>query len=636
MGKALVDNRYELRGLVGSGGMADVYLACDEVLGRYVALKLLKARYAEDEEFVERFRREARSAAALSNPYIVPIFDRGETEDGTYYITMEYLPGGTLKDWISTKGALPPQTAAEVALQIAEALKAAHERGIVHRDVKPRNILVANSGHVKVTDFGIARAADATTVSHTGDILGSAKYMSPEQAVGEQVGPASDLYSLGVVLYEMLTGRVPFEVEIPADVPIRHADGPPHRPRELNPEVPVGMDTIVMRLLAKDPENRYSSAAELIEELGRMQHGLPPVVSSGEKVTSAALTTPETLILPQSAPAGGTRPRRSRLPWLLTAFVALIAVLGVASWLLWQDSRADSIADVPGVLGKPSEGAGQEPPGLKEAKVPEVEGLTEQEARERLVEAGFRPEIRSRESTEADPGIVLEQSVPGGKQAEKGSTILLTVAKAPAAARVPNLVGLSYPEAENKLEELGFLLGGVQEAPSDTVPAGVIMKQDPPAGTTREAGAYVYLTTSLGSSEGSGASEGQQPVATATQHDSSGEPLSAEEAVAAAVRSHYEAIGAGNFEAAYSYFGPSFRSQHDQASWIEGEQSYRIQDSTINSLEVDEVLGTTATATVDVSFVDNTGTPRFLIVWSLVKEGGEWKLNEQLSAQRIG
>jgi len=183
---------------------------------------------------------------------------------------------------------------------------------------------------------------------------------------------------------------------------------------------------------------------------------------------------------------------------------------------------------------------------------------------------------------------------------------------------------------------LGFLLGGVQEAPSDTVPAGVIMKQDPPAGTTREAGAYVYLTTSLGSSEGSGASEGQQPVATATQHDSSGEPLSAEEAVAAAVRSHYEAIGAGNFEAAYSYFGPSFRSQHDQASWIEGEQSYRIQDSTINSLEVDEVLGTTATATVDVSFVDNTGTPRFLIVWSLVKEGGEWKLNEQLSAQRIG
>src|SRR5215218_7083921 len=345
MARNLIDQRYELRTLVGSGGMADVYLAGDEVLGREIALKMLKERYAQNEEFVERFRREAKSAAVLSSPYIVPIFDRGETEDGAYYITMEYLPGGTLKDKITATGALPSEEAAEVALQVAEALKTAHARGVIHRDIKPRNILLADSGHVKVADFGIARAADATTISHTGDILGSAKYMSPEQAVGEQVGPASDIYSLGVVLYEMLTGRVPFEVETPADVPIRHADGPPHRPRELNPEVPVGMDTIVMRLLAKDPENRYSSAAELIEELGRMQHGLPPVVSSGEKVTSAALTTPETLILPQSAPAGGTRPRRSRLPWLLTAFVALIAVLGVASWLLWQDSRADSIAD---------------------------------------------------------------------------------------------------------------------------------------------------------------------------------------------------------------------------------------------------------------------------------------------------
>ncbi|MDQ3862816.1 MAG: protein kinase, partial [Actinomycetota bacterium] len=203
--------------------MADVYLACDEVLGREVALKLLKDRYAANQEFVERFRREAKSAAALSSPYVVPIFDRGETEDGTYYITMEYLPGGTLKDRMVTTGALRPQVTAEVALQVAEALKAAHVRGVVHRDIKPRNILVADSGHVKVADFGIARAAEATTISDLGEILGSAKYMSPEQAAGEQVGATSDLYSLGVVLYEMLTGRVPFEVETPADVPIRHA-----------------------------------------------------------------------------------------------------------------------------------------------------------------------------------------------------------------------------------------------------------------------------------------------------------------------------------------------------------------------------------------------------------------------------
>src|SRR5215208_6996689 len=199
VGTNLIDDRYEMRGLVGSGGMADVYLAHDEVLDRDIALKLLKARYAEDEEFVERFRREAKSAAALTSPYIVPIFDRGETEDGTYYIAMEYLPGGTLKDRLRIRGALPPRAAAEVALQVAKALNTAHLRGVVHRDIKPRNMLVTDTGHVKVADFGIARAADATTISHTGDILGSAKYMSPEQAAGDQVGPASGLYSLGVV-----------------------------------------------------------------------------------------------------------------------------------------------------------------------------------------------------------------------------------------------------------------------------------------------------------------------------------------------------------------------------------------------------------------------------------------------------
>src|SRR5918997_3605495 len=187
--RTLIDDRYELRGPVGSGGMADVFVAHDEVLDRDVALKLLKDHYAENEEFVERFKREARNAASLSHPNIVSIFDRGESEDGTYYIAMEYLPGGTLKDRILKRGALPPQMAAEVALQIAEALQAAHKRGIIHRDVKPRNILVAESGDVKVTDFGIARAADATTTSHLGDILGTAKYMSPEQAMGEPARP---------------------------------------------------------------------------------------------------------------------------------------------------------------------------------------------------------------------------------------------------------------------------------------------------------------------------------------------------------------------------------------------------------------------------------------------------------------
>jgi eukaryotic-like serine/threonine-protein kinase len=633
--RTLIDDRYELRGPVGSGGMADVFVAHDEVLDRDVALKLLKDHYAENEEFVERFKREARNAASLSHPNIVSIFDRGESEDGTYYIAMEYLPGGTLKDRILKRGALPPQMAAEVALQIAEALQAAHKRDIIHRDVKPRNILVAGSGDVKVTDFGIARAADATTISNLGDILGTAKYMSPEQAMGEPVGPASDLYSLGVVLYEMLTGRVPFEADTPADVSAKHADQLPPHPREVNPEVPEGMDALVMRLLARDPADRYGSATELIEELRRVREGLPPLSSSGEEATTAALVAPP---LPTAAP-GGTEPRRRRrrrLSWTLMAFVALIALLaavgGTVGWNLWQDYNEG------GVPGEAAEGARGEPPGTEEAKVPDVEGLTEQAARERLAGAGFEVEVRLREGPVEDAGRVLEQSVASGKEAEKGSKILLTVGEAPEVAKVPDLVGLSYPEAENKLLESGFLLGGVKEAPSGTVPEGMIMEQHPPPGATRDTGTYVYLTTSLGPPpEGGGAGEAQEGSgSTESRHDVPSEALSEEDAVAGAVRGHYQAIGAGNLEEAYSYFGPTFRSQHDQAGWIASERSYEIQSSTIHSLTVEEVLGTTATATVDVSFVDNTGTPRFVIVWGLVKEGGRWKLDEQFSAQRIG
>src|SRR5215212_2189977 len=517
MGKTLVDERYELRGLVGSGGMADVFLAHDEILDRDVALKLLKTRYAENEELVERFRRETRSAASLSHPHVVSVFDGGETEDGTYYIAMEYLPGGTLKDHILKRGALLPWMAAEVALQIAKALRAAHVRGIVHRDVKPRNILITDSGHVKVADFGIARAAEATTISDFGDILGSAKYMSPEQAMGEPVGPASDLYSLGVVLYEMLTGRVPFEVEIPADVPVRHAGGPPRRPKEIKSEVPEALGAITMRLLATNPEKRFGSAAQLIKDLRRMQDGLSPIVSSGHGATTAALGTPPAPTLLAPAPGGSGPRRRARFP-VVAAFVLLALLSAVGSAAGWNLLRDPGAASIPEILrstleGPPAE-AMQEPSVPEEA--PEVIGLTGQDARERLARGGFETEVRPQRSPEEDAAGMLEQPVPGEKKAQEASKSLLTVGETPEVAKVPNLVGLSYPEAENKLEEAGFLLGGVQEAPSDAVPVGVIMKQGTPAATTREAGTYVYITTSLGPSEGSGASKRIPSVSNST------------------------------------------------------------------------------------------------------------------------
>jgi len=481
--------------------MADVYLAYDQVLGRHVAIKLLKDRYARDEEFVERFRREAKSAAALVNRHIVPIFDWGEAKDGAYYIVMEYVPEGDLWDRIKGQRRLSPRTAAAVGLQVAEALQAAHKRGIIHRDVKPRNILIDGSGHVKVADFGIAWAVEATTISHPGDILGSVKYMSPEQAAGEQVGPYSDLYSLGVVLYEMLTGRVPFDATTPAEVAAEHAGGPPTHPRELNPEVSKGLDATVMKLLATDPEDRYGSAGELIEDFGRVRAGLLPVAPFENEPTATALTdaAAQTLILPGSGAAAGSSPgaRRGRAVWLLAAFAVLVAALGIGGWSLLRDG-------VPGVLeskvDKPPHTAERARSDHEEVEVPSIKGLGEREARRRLDEAGFRAEVRSRESPEKDAGKVIEQSVAGGEEAREGSEIVLTIGEGPRLAKVPNLVGLTYSEAEGELEQIGLQLGGVQEVSSETVPAGVIAGQDPQAGSTLERGSYVYLTTSIGPS----------------------------------------------------------------------------------------------------------------------------------------
>jgi tRNA A-37 threonylcarbamoyl transferase component Bud32 len=634
MGRKLIDQRYELRSLVGSGGMAEVYLARDEVLGREVALKLLKERYAENEEFVERFRREAKSAAVLSSPYIVPIFDRGETEDGTYYITMEYLPGGTLKDRITATGALRPQEAMEVALQVAEALETAHARGVVHRDIKPRNILLADSGHVKVADFGIARAADATTISTTGDILGSAKYMSPEQAAGDQVGPASDLYSLGVVLYEMLTGRVPFEVATPADVPIRHAVAPPLRPKEVDPEIPEDLGAITMRLLATSSEDRYGSADEVVRELQRVRTGVTLAGSStGRATTETAPNVPKGSSPP--LPAQSVSRWRRVLP-TLTVLAALLILLAVG-WGLWRNGGGGSIlrALTERLPTEASQDAKQTPAAPETIRVPAVKGMTEQAARQRLAETGFKVGVQRRESPAEDSGKVIGQSVPGGEEAKRGSQVLLTVGEGQQVTKVPDLTGLPYSEAENRLEEAGFLLGGVKEETSETVPAGVIMKQNPPPGTELDPGSYVYLTDSVGPpAEGTGGTQSASSTVTAKNVPSDG--VSGEEAaVAAAVRGHYEAIGAGNFEEAYSYFGPTLRSQTNEASWIAGEESSQIQSITINFLEVNEVSGNTATATVDISSINKTETARFHIVWVLVKEGGVWKLDHQLSGQRV-
>jgi eukaryotic-like serine/threonine-protein kinase len=540
----LVDKRYRLVKSLGSGGMADVYLAHDDILDRDVALKVMSSRYASDEEFVERFKREAQSAAALSHPNIVSIFDRGESEDGTYYIAMEYLPGGTLKNRIVKRGALPAHTAAAVALQMAEALRAAHERDVIHRDIKPHNILITGLGDVKVTDFGIARAAASSTMTRTGHILGTAHYISPEQAMGEPVGPASDLYSLGVVLYEMLTGELPFDADTPLGIAMKHVNGHLRPPKELNPSVPDGINAITLRLLAKSPEDRYASDSELIEDLERVCAGLDPSGATTEMMPHAVAPTTRHTPPPPPQRIDRNKMRRRRGAPLLLLLLALLvlAALTWAGYTLLQDRQAGNTAPqigVPDLVGMSLDGArekigddfevevaksvsGERPVdtildqnpsagkaekgskisvtvvGTRVSDVPDVVGSGRSEAEQKLKDAGFEVRVGDRASSFDNQGLVMSQDPSGGAQAEVGSEITVTVGTGPSSVPVPRLYGNTPAQAESVLQGAGLKLGTQSQDYNSDVAEDSIFLQDPSGGENVEPGTAVDVTVSLG------------------------------------------------------------------------------------------------------------------------------------------
>ena len=527
--------------------MAEVYLAHDDVLDRDVALKVMSGRYADDEEFVERFRREAQSAAALSHSNIVSIYDRGESEDGTYYIAMEYLPGGTLKDRILQRGALPPETAAAVALQIAEALQAAHRSGVVHRDIKPHNVLVTASGDVKVGDFGIARAASSSTMTKTGSILGTAHYISPEQAMGEPVSPQSDLYSLGVVLYEMLTGSLPYDAETSIGIAMKHVNAHLVPPVAVNPEVPKGISAITVRLLSKNPEDRYADANELIRDLERVLDGLEPLAMSETQVMRHVESPggSPTRVVPPPRLQQGKRERRRWLPILL--FLLLLALLGAAAYtattgILQPVAEQEETASVtaPDLSGKTIAQARQEAEGtygilqnqrveseepvgtivaqdpaagetwqenadiyvdVSDGKeVPNVEGQPRNEAIQSLEGAGFEVNEETETSSAVEEGDVIRQDPRGGagERAEAGSTVTITLSEGPETVTVPDLYNLTPEGANSVLAEAGLKLGNQTQQASTAVTAGSIISQTPPAQSSAKPGSSVDVAVSTG------------------------------------------------------------------------------------------------------------------------------------------
>ena len=493
------DGRYRIVRKLGTGGMADVYLAEDQELGRRVAIKILNDRHAADDQFVERFRREAKNAAGLSHPNIVSVYDRG-TAEGTYYIAMEYLDGRSLKELIVSRGPAPVKTAVEYARQVLAAVGFAHRHGIVHRDIKPHNVLVTgDDGRLKVTDFGIARSG-ASQMTEVGSIIGTAQYLSPEQARGSPVDQTSDLYSVGVVLYELLTGQVPFTGETPLEIAMKHLSEVPKPPSELRPEVPHDLDLVVLRALAKDPADRYQTAEEMDADLERVLSGMPVGAETAEAATAvlsgagliaaaptSVITRPTRAVTPRPGPPGGTPPagyygyegpprrRRPIWPWILS--ILLLCAAGAAAWFAYtkiQDQLNKS----------------------KPVAVPNVERLRESLAVQKISNAGLTPHVIRKFDDAIEKGVVISQSPNAGVRVAKNSAIDITVSRGPPQVTVPNVLGKSRDDAVAALSDLG-LKPSVHTVHSNKTP-NTVTGQDPQAGMKVVKGSRVRINVSSG------------------------------------------------------------------------------------------------------------------------------------------
>jgi serine/threonine-protein kinase len=493
----IVDGRYRVVGRIGSGGMADVYLAEDSHLGRQVALKLLHRRFSQDQEFVERFRREASAAAGLQHPNVVGVYDRG-SYDGTYYIAMEYCEGVTLKNVIERDAPMDPARAIGIAKQILIAARFAHKRGVIHRDLKPQNVMLDAEDHAKVTDFGIARAG-GSEITEVGAIMGTAQYLSPEQAQGADVTAASDLYSIGVVLFEMLTAHAPFQGDTAVAVALKHVSETPRSPREFVPIAPA-LEAIVMKSLAKLPADRYTDADAFIADLDEASMRLdePPGETQSTQrfaavpvpvpVGGAVAATDATAIAPEPVsgevidayPPDGLPPddeeerrRKRRRTWLIVGGIVGAVALVLIGVLLLR--------------------------GPAQRTVPAVQGQTLESATQAIENAGFKLDVRRR-SDPAAIDVVIDQ-VPGPNQkADKGSIVTITVSNGPSTVKVPDVVGDSQSTARDRIKRVG-LKPKFQNESSTKVASGLVIRTDPGADNAIDRGSTVTVFVSSGAKQ---------------------------------------------------------------------------------------------------------------------------------------
>jgi serine/threonine-protein kinase len=485
----LFDGRYRIMRKLGTGGMANVYLAEDQELGRRVAIKILDDRHAGDEQFIERFRREAKNAASLSHPNIVSIYDRGEAE-GTYYIAMEYLDGRSLKELILSRGPAPVNVAIDYTRQILAALRFAHRHGIVHRDIKPHNVLVDAEGRLKVTDFGIARAG-ASQMTEAGSIIGTAQYLSPEQAKGAPVDQTSDLYSVGVLLYELLTGTAPFSGDTPVEIAMKHLSSVPEPPSAHRAEIPHDLDLVVMRALAKDPSERYQSAEEFDADLARVLRGAS-VSRATEDAATAIISRPPPVVSPAVATAVTRQqsrvpyapppayydyeePRRRAIwPWLLALLFVAGAIVG--GYFLYQQIQSQLNAST--------------------VHVDQYVGLRELQADTKIRDAGLVPLVIRQPNGTVPETYVFRQDPQPGTKLNKGAQVTLWSSSGKPQTTVPNVIGDSATDAVSALKDV-HLNAKVVHVDSNK-PADTVIDQNPTSGASIDQGSTVTLKVSRG------------------------------------------------------------------------------------------------------------------------------------------